>query len=110
LLQISLGKYIAEASELSKVFADLKRIEHNFCRPHLGLSNGITPAEAAGIDLKLGDNKLKSLIANSAQATKEQTKIEEYALEPQPGKRIDHIERDKASSRFYFNKAKRMVA
>jgi hypothetical protein len=28
----------------------------------------------------------------SAQATKEQTKIEEYALEPQLGKRIDYIE------------------
>jgi hypothetical protein len=43
--------------------------------------------------LKLGDNKLKSLITKSAQATKEQTKIEkEYALEPQLGKRIDYIE------------------
>jgi hypothetical protein len=76
----------------AQVFADLKRIEHNFCRPHLGLPNGITPAEAAGIDLKLGDNKLKSLITKSAQATKEQTKIKEYALEPQLGKRIDNIE------------------
>jgi transposase-like protein len=76
----------------AQVFADLKRIEHNFCRPHLGLPNGITPAEAAGIDLKLGDNKLKNLITRSAQATKEQTKIEEYALEPQLGKRIDYIE------------------
>jgi hypothetical protein len=46
--------------------------------------------------LKLGDNKLKSLITRSAQATKEQTKIEEeYALEPQLGKRTDYI-RDKA--------------
>ena len=44
--------------------------------------------------MKLSDNKLKSLITKSAQATtKEQTKIEkEYALEPQLGKRIDYIE------------------
>ncbi|HYY40580.1 MAG TPA: hypothetical protein VE692_04970 [Nitrososphaera sp.] len=41
--------------------------------------------------MKLGDNnKLKNLITKSAQATtKEQTKIEEeYALEPQLGKRF----------------------
>ena len=67
----------------AQIFADLKRIEHNFCRPHLGLPNGITPAEVAGIDLKLGNNKMKSLIAKSAQAAREQTKIEEYVLEPQ---------------------------
>jgi len=42
--------------------------------------------------LKLGHNKLKSLITKSAQTTKGQTKIEEYALEPQLRKRIDHIE------------------
>ena len=78
-------------NQSAQVFADLKRIEHNFCRPHSGLPNKTTPAEAAGIDLKLGDNKLKSLITKSAQA-KEQTKIEEYALEPQLGKRIDYIE------------------
>ena len=65
----------------TQVFADLKRIEHNFCRPHSGLQNKITPAEAAGIDLKLGDNKLKTLIKKSAQA-KEQTRREDYALEP----------------------------
>jgi hypothetical protein len=41
--------------------------------------------------LKLGDNKQKSLITKSAQA-KEQTKIEEYALEPQLRKRIDYID------------------
>lgn len=77
----------------AQVFADLKRIEHNFCRPHSGLPNKITPAEAAGINLKLGDNKMKSLITRSAQTIKEQTKIEkEYALEPQLGKRINHIE------------------
>jgi hypothetical protein len=26
-------------NQSAKVFADLKRIEHNFCRPHLGLPN-----------------------------------------------------------------------
>jgi hypothetical protein len=76
----------------AQVFVNLKRIEHNFCRPHSGLLNKITPAEAAGIDLKLGDNKLKNLITKSAEA-KEQTKEgRRNALESQLGKRIDYIE------------------
>jgi hypothetical protein len=76
-------------------FVDLKRIEHNFCRPHLGLPDGITPAEAAGIDLKLGDNELKSLITKSAQATKDQTKREEeYTLNRSLEK--DRLYEDKA--------------
>jgi hypothetical protein len=74
----------------TQVFVDLKRIQHNFCRPHSGLPNKITPAEAAGIDLKLGDNKLKNLITKSAEA-KQERKREEYALEPQLGKRTYYI-------------------
>ncbi len=76
--------------ESAEVFADLIRINHNFCRPHAGLPKQITPAEAAGIDLKLGDNKLKSLIIKSAEA-KEQTK-KEYNLEVQLGKRLQYID------------------
>jgi putative transposase len=43
-------------NQSAQALIDLKRIEHNFCRPHSGLPNKITPAEASGIDLKLGDN------------------------------------------------------
>jgi transposase-like protein len=49
-------------------FADGHRIYHNFCRPHRGLPNGITPTQAAGIDLNLGNNKIKDLIEKSARA------------------------------------------
>lgn len=76
--------------ESAQVMMDLKRIGHNFCRPHSGLPGNTTPAEAAGLDLKLGDNKLKDLIIQSAEAG-EQTK-REYELEPQLGKRIEYID------------------
>lgn len=74
----------------AQVFADLSRISHNYLRPHTGLPNNVTPAEAAGINLKLGDNKLKNLIEQSAEA-KEQAK-KEFQLEPQLGKRIEFID------------------
>jgi transposase-like protein len=70
-------------------FADGQRICHNFCRPHTGLPNSITPAQAAGIDLNLGNNKIKGLIGNSIEA-KEQTK-REYNIEIQLGKRIEKV-------------------
>jgi putative transposase len=76
--------------ESAQVIMDLKRIDHNFCRPHSGLPGNTTPAEAAGLDLKLGDDKLKSLIIQSAEA-KEQAH-QEYELETQLGKRIEYIE------------------
>lgn len=34
-------------------FVDIARIHHNFIRPHTGLPNNMTPAEAAGLALKL---------------------------------------------------------
>jgi transposase-like protein len=74
----------------AQVYMDLARINHNYCRPHLGLPDQITPAVAAGIDLKLGDNKLGDLITKSAEV-KEQKK-KEYSLEPQLGKRVEYIE------------------
>ncbi len=46
-------------------FADGYRIYHNYCRPHSGLPDKITPAEASGIDLKLGENKIHDLIVKS---------------------------------------------
>ena len=56
-------------------FAHAHRIYHNLCRPHTGLPNNIQPAQAAGIDLNLGQNKIKDLIEKSAEA-KEETKGE----------------------------------
>lgn len=47
-------------------FLNLKRIIHNFINPHQGLK-GSTPAEAAGIDLQLGRQKLLSLIRYRAK-------------------------------------------
>ena len=42
-------------------FLNLKHIIHNFVNPHMQLK-GSTPAESAGIDLKLGRRKLLNLI------------------------------------------------
>ena len=40
---------------------------HNFIRPHTGLPNKQTPAEACGMDLKLGTNKIMGLIKKSTE-------------------------------------------
>lgn len=37
------------------------RVYHNFVRPHLGLPDGLTPGEAAGIQIE-GDNKILTMI------------------------------------------------
>ena len=37
-------------------FANMLQVYHNFIKPHMGL-NGKTPAEVAGIDTDLGENK-----------------------------------------------------
>jgi transposase-like protein len=74
----------------AQVYVDLARINHNYCRPHSGMPSQITPAVAAGLDLKLGDNKLGDLITKSAEA-KEQKK-KECRLEPQLGKRAEYID------------------
>jgi len=47
--------------EGAKAFMDLRRTIHNFVNPHQEL-NGKTPAEMAEINLKLGRNKLLTLI------------------------------------------------
>ena len=44
-----------------QIFSDLLKINHNFAKPHQGL-NDKTPAEVAGIDLKLGQDKYLDLI------------------------------------------------
>jgi len=48
-------------------FADSYRVYHNFVRPQGGLPNNQTPAEATGIDLHLGKNKIMSLIQKSTE-------------------------------------------
>lgn len=45
----------------AEYFLNLKHIIHNFVNPHMQI-NGSTPAEAAGINLKLGRRKLLNLI------------------------------------------------
>lgn len=42
-------------------FAEMQRMYHNFLRPHMGL-DGMTPAEAAGIDMCLGDDGITDLV------------------------------------------------
>ena len=44
------------------------RLYHNFVRPHLGLPNQITPAEAAGIQIE-GTNKWMTLIQAAAKTS-----------------------------------------
>ena len=48
-------------------FAEMLRINHNFIKPHMGLG-GKTPAESAGIDLELGDDKIGGLIRKSNES------------------------------------------
>ncbi len=69
--------------ESAKRFADLNRIYHNFVRPHTGLQDNITPAEASGIDLNLGHDKIKDLITKSTES--------KYNLAVQLGKRIEKV-------------------
>jgi hypothetical protein len=52
--------------EGAESFMDLKHVIHNFVNPHQGLK-GKTPAEAAGIKLLLGRQKLLNLIKLGAK-------------------------------------------
>jgi transposase-like protein len=63
-------------------FADAYRVYHNFVRPHSGLPENITPAEASGIDLNLGKNKIKDLIVKSKTP---------YNFATQLGKRLEKV-------------------
>ena len=49
----------------AQTFADLHQIHHNYARPHEGL-NGKTPAQAANVNLELGDDKYLDLIRQAA--------------------------------------------
>lgn len=54
--------------ESAQKFTDAYRIYHNFVRPHTGLENNVTPAEASGINLNLGNDKIKDLITKSVES------------------------------------------
>lgn len=49
----------------AQTYVDLYRINHNFIKPHMALNNQ-TPAQVAGINLSLGENKWLDLIKISA--------------------------------------------
>ena len=51
--------------ESAQIFSELLKINHNFVKPHEEL-DGKTPAQSAGIELNLGDNKYLDLIKQSA--------------------------------------------
>ncbi|MDG6979455.1 MAG: IS1/IS6 family transposase [Nitrososphaerota archaeon] len=50
-----------DTDESAKLLLEGQRLHYNYLRPHMGLK-GKTPAEAAGIDLKLEGNKWEQLI------------------------------------------------
>ena len=54
------------SDEGAEHFLNLKHIIHNFINPHMQLKEK-TPAEAAGIDLRLGRKKLLNLIKKYAK-------------------------------------------
>ena len=72
----------------SQDFIDGYRIYHNYVRPHTGLPEKQTPAEAAKIDLNLNpQNRLKDLIVKSV----EQKEITDGKFAIHLGKRIHHV-------------------
>lgn len=72
-------------------FVDGYRHYHNFVRPHTGLPDNQTPAEAAGIDLKLDrQNPMKDLIVKSATEGLKEKSPEMYVIN-QLGKRFEKL-------------------
>ena len=65
-----------EVRDREKVMRGLKNMDspivkgmqlfHNFIRPHMGLPNEMTPAEAAGIKVE-GQNKWLTIIQNASK-------------------------------------------
>jgi putative transposase len=68
--------------ESTQRYADAYKDYHNFARPHTGL-DGKTPAEASGIDLELGHDKIKDLITKGAASKSN--------FASQLGKRIEKV-------------------
>lgn len=77
--------------ESTQKFVDGYRHYHNFVRPHTGLPNNVTPAEASGIDLKLDkQNPMKDLIVKSATESQKDKNPEMYVIN-QLGKRFEKL-------------------
>jgi putative transposase len=57
-------------AEAAQELMDAMRIHYNFIRPNQAIG-GQTPAEAAGINLNLGENKVESLMRQAATHNKE---------------------------------------
>lgn len=68
--------------ESTQRYADAYKDYHNFVRPHSSLSDR-TPAEAAGIDLGLGHNRIRDLITKGTEAR--------CSFAVQLGKRIEKV-------------------
>ena len=78
--------------ESAQKFVDGYRHFHNFVRPHTGLPDNKTPAEAASLDLKLDkENPMKDLIVKSATATQKDSRPEMYVIN-QLGKRYQNLQ------------------
>lgn len=74
--------------ESAQKFVDAYRTYHNFVRPHSGLPNNMTPAEAAGLNLNLNEqNRLKDLIVKAATNNEKERNFEGYVI-AQLGKRF----------------------
>ena len=69
--------------ESAKKFTEAYGTYHNYIRPHSGLENNMTPAEAAGINLNLGHDKIKDLITKSVES--------KCKFAVQLGKRIEKV-------------------
>ena len=59
-----------DTPEAAQELMDAMRIHYNFIRPNQAIG-GQTPAEAAGINLNLGENKVESLMRQAAVYGKE---------------------------------------
>ena len=70
--------------ESAQDFTELLKINHNFVKPHEGLK-GKTPAQAANVDLNLGENKYLDLIKQASTKPSFVTQL---------GKRINKVKID----------------
>jgi putative transposase len=59
-----------DTAQSTQELMDAMRIHYNFIRPNMAIG-GQTPAEAAGINLNLGENKVETLMRQAAIHTKE---------------------------------------
>jgi putative transposase len=67
-----------DSAESAQELVDAMRIHYNFIRPNQAIG-GQTPAEAAGINLKLRKNKVEDLMGQAAIS--QQTKVEPFIFE-----------------------------